>query len=391
MGYYSDLSITMHESPQLSGLNKSICADCVLDDELVSLVANNLSSNSCSYCGEENEEGDLIAAPYNVVMKRVYDSIFQYYADAQKVGMPWVEKEWLIPETNISEIIWDFDPGWCGEFCEDLISSADSSLYLVEHVKNDWSIESSSSALSYGWSSFKNQVLYKTRYLFLSEPEDEYSFGRPDYISISSMLNALGKLCNKEKLVTTIPAGTEFYRVRVNREKEEFTEFCDIGVPPEGKASAGRMNPAGISYFYVAYDQSTAEKEVITDATEWSIAKFKLIKDIQVIDFVDIPKIPSIFEPEKYDARQNMSFPHSFVNELTLPVTKDGRKHVEYVPTQIVSEYFRFRFQTENAQPILGLRYSSVKNANGINIAVFDSENESLEKSFELVSIKKNC
>lgn len=298
----------MHESPQLSGLNKSICVDCVLDDELVSLVANNLSSNSCSYCGEENEEGDLIAAPYNVVMKRVYDSIFQYYEDAQKVGMPWVEKEWLIPETNISEIIWDFDPGWCGEFCEDLIRSADSSLYLVEHVKNDWSIESSSSALSYGWSSFKNQVLYKTRYLFLSEPEDEYSSGRPDYISISSMLNALEKLCNEEKLVTTIPAGTEFYRVRVNREKEEFTEFCDIGVPPEGKASAGRMNPAGISYFYVAYDQSTAEKEVITDATEWSIAKFKLIKDIQVIDFVDIPKIPSIFEPEKYDARQNMSF-----------------------------------------------------------------------------------
>ena len=65
----------MHESPQLSGLNKSICVDCLLDDELVSLVANNLSSNSCSYCGEENEEGDLIAAPYNVVMKRVYFSI----------------------------------------------------------------------------------------------------------------------------------------------------------------------------------------------------------------------------------------------------------------------------------------------------------------------------
>ena len=381
----------MNESPQLRELNKSICADCVLDDELVSLVANNLSSNSCSYCGEENEEGDLIAAPYNVVMKRIYDSIFQYYADAQDVGTPWVEKEWLIPETNISEIIWDFDPGWCGEFCEDLIKSSNASLYLVEHVKNDWSIESSSSALSYGWSAFKNQVLYKTRYLFLSEPEDEYSSGRPDYIPVSSMLDALGALCNIESLIATIPAGTEFYRVRVNREKEEFTEFCDVGVPPEGKTSTGRMNPAGISYFYVAYDQNTAEKEVITDATEWSIAKFKLIEDIQVIDFVDIPKIPSIFEPEKYDARQNMSFLHSFVNELTLPVTKDGREHVEYVPTQIVSEYFRFRFQTENAQPILGLRYSSVKNPDGINIAVFDSENESLKKSFELVSIKRNC
>lgn len=380
----------MHESPQLSGLNKSICADCVLDSSLANLVATNLSSNSCSYCGEKNEEGDLIAAPYNVVMERIYDSIFQHYADAQDVGMPWVEKEWLISETNISEIIWDFDPGWCGEFCEDLINSSDASLYLVEHVKNDWSVESSSSALSYGWSAFKNQVLYKTRYLFLSEPEDEFSSGRPDYIPVSNMLNALGALCNAEKLITIIPAGTEFYRVRVNtQEGEEFKKFSNVGVAPKGIANAGRMNPAGISYFYLAYEQATAEKEVITDATEWSIAKFKLLKDIQVIDFVDLPRIPSIFEPEKYDVRQNMLFLHSFVDELTLPVSKDGREHVEYVPTQIVSEYFRFRFQTENAQPILGLRYHSVKNPAGVNIAIFDSENASLQELFELVSIKR--
>ncbi|WP_218689584.1 HEPN-associated N-terminal domain-containing protein [Psychrobacter sp. BF1] len=392
MGYHSELSISMYESPQLSGLNKSICSYCVLDDSLSNLVAVNLSSNSCSYCGEENEEGYLIAAPYNVVMKRIYDSIFQYYADAQDVGMPWVEKEWLVPETNMWEILDEFDPGWSGEFCKDLIESSDASLYLVEHVKNDWSIESSSSALSYGWSAFKNQVLHKTRYLFLSEPEDELSSGRPDYIPVSSMLGALGALCNTEKLVATIPVGTEFYRVRVNKQEgEEFKEFSDVGVPPEGKANAGRMNPAGISYFYLACDQGTAEKEVITDSKEWSIAKFKSIKDIQVIDFVDMPKIPSVFEPAKYDAKQNLSFLYSLVHDLTLPVTKDGREHVEYVPTQIVSEYFRFRFQTENAQPILGLRYRSVKNPAGINIAVFDSENISLEKIFELVSIKKNC
>lgn len=390
MGYHSELMISMWESPQLSGLDKSICADCVVDDALANLVAANLSSSSCSYCGEENEEGDLIAAPYDVVMERVYDSIFQYYADAQDVDMPWVEKEWLMPETNMWEIIGEFDPGWSGEFCEDLIESSDASLYLVKHVKNDWSVESPFSALSYGWSAFKDQVLHKTRYLFLSEPEDEFSSGRPDYIPVSSMLDALGSLCNTEILVVTIPAGTTFYRVRVNPKGAEFTEFSDLGVPPKGIASAGRMNPAGISYFYIAYDQDTAEKEVITDATEWSIAKFKLIQDIQVIDFVDLPKLPSVFEPEKYDARQNLSFLRSFVNELTLPVRKDGREHVDYVPTQIVSEYFRYRFKTEDEQPILGLRYRSVKNPDGINIAIFDSDNTSLQKSFELVSIEKN-
>ncbi|WP_409423774.1 MULTISPECIES: HEPN-associated N-terminal domain-containing protein [unclassified Pseudoalteromonas] len=391
MGYHSDLMIEMYESPQLSGLDKFICADCVVDEALMSLVKDNLSAKTCSYCDETSEEGELISAPYNVVMERVYDTIFQYYADAQDVDMPWVEKEWLMDDTNIYEVIGEFDPGWSGDFCEDIADSCDPNLYLVEHVNNDWSIESPSYALSYGWSAFKEQVLFKTRYLFLSEPEDEFSAGRPDYIPISSMLDALGKLCNSENLVKTIPAGTEFYRVRVSNREAPFTKFSDVGVPPKGIASAGRMNPAGISYFYVAYDQVTAEKEVIDTAEKWTIAKFQTLKEIIVIDFVDLPAMPSIFSESNYETRQHLSFLKPLVNELTLPVSKDGREHVEYVPTQIISEYFRFRFKTSDENNVLGLRYPSVKSESGINIAIFDSENESLEKLFKLVSIEQNC
>lgn len=383
--------IEMYESPQLSGLDKFICADCVVDEVLMSLVKDNLSAKTCSYCDETSEEDELISAPYNVVMKRIYDTIFQYYADAQDVDMPWVEKEWLMDETNIYEVIGEFDPGWPGGFCEDIADSCDPNLYLVEHVNNDWSIESPSYALSYGWSAFKEQVLFKTRYLFLSQPEDEFSAGRPDYIPISSMLDALGKLCNSENLVKTIPVGTEFYRVRVSSGEAPFTEFSDVGVPPKGIASAGRMNPAGISYFYVAYDQVTAEKEVIDTAEKWTIAKFQTLKEITVIDFVALPAMPSVFSENNYETRQHLSFLKPLVNELTLPVLKDGREHVEYVPTQIISEYFRFRFKTSDENNVLGLRYPSVKNESGVNIAIFGSENESLEKLFNLVSIEKNC
>jgi len=172
-----------------------------------------------------SEGGELISAPYNIVMKRVYETIFQYYADAQDVDMPWVEKEWLMPDANIYEVMGEFDPGWSSDFCVDLAESCDPNLYLVKHVNKDWSIESPASALSYGWSAFKEQVLFKTRYLFLSEPEDDFSAGRPDYIPISSMLDALGTLCNSENLVKTIPAGTEFYRVRVNTEMPHLLNF----------------------------------------------------------------------------------------------------------------------------------------------------------------------
>jgi hypothetical protein len=380
----------MQESPQLSGLEKTICADCVVDSALAELVKANLSSSVCSYCGQEGRNGCFIAAPYNVIMERIYDSIFKYYADAQDTSMPWVEKNWLVPETNIWEIIEDFDIEWSGEFIADLADSCDPSLYLVEHVDSDWSVENQYFSLLSGWQAFKDQILYKTRYLFLSEPVDEYSSDRPDYISISNMLDALGNLCNQENLLTTIPKGTECYRVRVMNEDDNFISFSDVGVPPKGKACAGRMNPAGISYFYVAFDQKTAEKEVISSAEKWAIARFRVTEDLLVVDFACMPQVPSIFQPEEYEARQNLLFLESFVNDLTLPISKDGSEHVDYVPTQIVSEYFRYRFRTEGKVPILGIRYPSVKHEGGINLAIFESELLKLEKYFELESIKSN-
>jgi hypothetical protein len=40
-------------------------------------------------------------------------------------------------------------------------------------------------------------------------------------------------------------------------------------------------------------------------------------------------------------------------------VTLDGREHVEYVPTQIVTEYFRRVFPQENDGVVDGLLYRS--------------------------------
>jgi len=44
--------IEMYESPQLSGLDKFICTDCVVDEALMDLVKDNLSAKTCSYCDE---------------------------------------------------------------------------------------------------------------------------------------------------------------------------------------------------------------------------------------------------------------------------------------------------------------------------------------------------
>lgn len=388
MGYFSDLSMSIHEGPQISELDKNVCEKCVVDKSLKLLVNKNLSSKNCDYCGEESE--DLyIAAPFNIIMQRIYESVSKEYSDAQDVDMPWVDGNWLVDRLYIQEVLMDFDPGWDGQLFEDIADCFDPNTYWVKHSDGDWSIDDPSDTLIYGWDSFKNQVLTKTRYLFLAESEEEYSSGRPDYIPIASMLDALGNTCIKENLVTVVPAGTEFYRVRHASKQDRFTKFSEMGVPPVGVASAGRMNPAGISYLYIAYQKETAEKEVLECSKRWFTAKFRSKVDIQLIDFSVLPDVPSIFEPELYENRHNRYFLHAFINDLTAPISKDGKEHVDYIPTQIVSEYFRYKFKGETGEGVQGIKYPSVKDQGGINLAIFSSSNEELEEIFELLQIEE--
>ncbi|ENW94406.1 HEPN-associated N-terminal domain-containing protein [Acinetobacter dispersus] len=380
MGYWSDYQIKQSEQPNLSSVNKTVCSDCAMDDFLSDLVLKNLCSNKCSYCLKRSEQ--YIATSYEVIMQHIYKTIFLYYKDAQETNMPYVEKSWLNDQVDIEDIFLDFDPGWCEQLSDDLKSSADPNWYLIHHVDSDWIALAEHEIFAYGWNKFKEQVLYKTRYLFLNQTE---SYGSED-IPVSSMLNELAQLCRDLNLIKEIPKDTEVFRVRSHCDNKSFTQFSDMGVPPRGIASAGRMNPAGISYFYVAYDEVTAISEVITNQEYWSIAKFKLKENIQVIDFSNIPKVPSEFDIKAISEREKLLFLHNFVNDLSKPVEKDGREHVDYVPTQIVSEFFRYVF----LPTIKGLKYNSIKNVGGLNIAFFESDNDELEKIFELISISLN-
>lgn len=387
MGYFSDLAISMSEEPNITERDTHVCKDCVVDEALQLLVDKNLSSKTCSYCGEKSSK--LIAASFNVIMLRIYETISTKYADAQDLNMPWVEGGWLTDEIYTTDVVGDFDPGWNGQFLDDIIDSLDPMTYWAEHSKGDWAVVNPSQALHYGWESFKNQILTKTRYLALSEPEDEHEVGRPDYIPISNMLDALGYIFEKHGNIHIQPGNTEFFRVRAAKAGESFTRFEDLGLPPVGVASGGRMNPPGISYFYIALDEATATAEVIDKDTEYFVGRFKSKKDLRLVDFVRLPQTPSLFEPKLYDQRHSILFLYQLKDDLIKPVSKDGREHIEYIPTQVISEYFRYRFKDSSGDGIDGFIYPSIKKDGGINIVVFESENDNLQRTFTLQGSKK--
>jgi hypothetical protein len=52
-----------------------------------------------------------------------------------------------------------------------------------------------------------------------------------------------------------------------------------------------------------------------------------------------------------------------FAGDLSREVTRDGAEHIEYVPTQIVTEYLRDAFDAGPGPPLLGLMYGSARPA----------------------------
>ena len=363
----------------LNFFNKSICSNCIADDYLAEIIKSNATEKECSYCLSRGNKN--IACDYKLVVQKIYDRIFLSYKDAQDTGMPFVEGSWLIDQDYIQDVINDFDPGWHATFIEDLCESADPNLYLVPHVHDDWVGVPESDVLGYGWQTFKEQILYKTRYLFLTQKSAEHD----DFYSVplTSMLDRLGDLSNRLGLIREIPQDSYFYRVRAHEQGQEFTEFEEIGAAPRRLAGAGRMNPAGIPYFYIAFMPDTAKFEVIDDQKYWSLAKLKLLNNIQVLDLTELPPVPSIFDISQHNLREEILFLYEFIEDLLKPVAKDGKEHIDYVPTQVVSEYFRYVFEPK----LQGIMYPSVKHSGGVNIAIFESDNDEIKKSFNLEEI----
>jgi hypothetical protein len=102
------------------------------------------------------------------------------------------------------------------------------------------------------------------------------------------------------------------------------------------------MNPAGIPYVYTAFDKTTARREVgIMGRTNKSVftATFALTRPLWVMDLTALPPVPSLFDIENKEIREQALMVRAFVEAISTPVTKDGQEHIDYVPSQVICEY----------------------------------------------------
>lgn len=194
----------------------------------------------------------------------------------------------------------------------------------------------------------------------------------------AGMLHELGDLFRTHDLVVPLRAGTELVRVRIHApEQIPPITLSDFGPPPVQAARfPNRMSPAGISMCYAALDRDTALVETYVrhdgKPAQATIVVFRLVEDLNVLDLVNLPHVPRIFDSDEANLyRAALGFLHEFRDDLTQPIDKDGREPIEYVPSQVVTEYVRYKFTERIGKPVHGILYSSARKGGGLGCVLF--------------------
>lgn len=354
-----------------SAPDKFVCAECVEDAYLKETIENSLGADACDYCGRS---GILdIAAPAEVVIEAIYNAIHAYYCEPSTGGVPY-DHGFVIEPIDIQEVLDNLGLDGHPDFVHDVINSEVNGDYFVPAADGYWAGSHSHEVLSYAWEGFCHTVMHETRFHFAELPQQ--SGMSPYEIDVADVLPTIAKTLRQQ--IRTLPAGTTVYRARKRQRGQTWLpNEKEMGPPPKEITTAGRMNPAGIPYLYTSFDPQTARSEVsITKRTSLTVftATFELKTPLEVIDLTSLPTSPSVFDIENKGAREYALFLDKFVMEISRPISKSGREHIEYVPTQVICEYLAQIFKPRPGTRLGGLVFPSSVHPGGKNLVVFPDD-----------------
>lgn len=342
-------------------VDKHVCGDCVGHPFLATLVGGAVCHSSCDYCMASKPSVEVSS-----ILGAICQGIQYRFNDAPNAGVPY-DKE-LPYESWSSYDVLDATLGyegvtWPDELFEDVTYALHDRCW-VEAPEGDFLGSYAHQRYRWSWAAFVSAVKHQSRFHFhVDKAEDDYG-ERP--ISPAEMLGFLGHVFEYNEMVKIISPEDELLRVRKGSWP---LVAAEAGPPPCTKATAGRMNPAGIPYLYLAFDERTALAEArAVVAEDVTISQWQPSRELRVLDLTHQPHCMSIFED--YDpARDHVIFLRHFVEDICKPVGKDDVPEIEYVPTQLVCEYLAQVFLTAG-RPLDGLIYPSALNA-GKNLVLF--------------------
>lgn len=374
LGYPDWVDMVMHRARSHRRDGRRVCWGCVSEPGLKRFVRWAAVGRSCDFCGRRSPVD--FAAPLDEVARFVEGCLRQDYDHPENVlfydsesdtgwaGQVWDNIELLEDnvwaEDDVVQALADcFDPDF--QWCE-----GDPALFMPEDH------------LRVSWETFCEYVKHTSRFMFLRTDEEGRRWSdEQDHTLIRSteMLDLFGEAIEASNLVQTLPTRVRLHRARPVSGCDWHSTLASLGPPPKSDRGppASRMSPAGIPILYAAFDEITALAEVMSRSGQASIGTFSPLRPLKVLDLrADRPvPAPTIFDNASARARGLPGFVEAFRDEIARPVARDGREHIDYVPSQIVTEFIRRVYRTGAGERLDGVLYPSTKNSGGTCVALF--------------------
>lgn len=371
-----DPRITFASQPFLKGaclsvLERYVCGRCFGDSGMVAYCNNYAERRKCDFCDRRGRVP--IAAPLRDALRHVRECVFRHYDDPANAGLAWESAEGGYQgQTYDTDDVLD---ALGLDFSED----ASGTLHdlVVNKLGNDLWCEidpyglSPIDELSYSWDHFCEIIKHRRRYFFLADDPGSGSGLRGP----ARVLDDIFQFAVGAGAVVLLPSGSRLYRARRQQRGQSLRSARDLGPPPVDLATQpNRMSPAGIVMTYAADDEVTALAETAYEPGTYAVGEFVTGRDVLLLDLTRLPPVPSVFEETRdtleYDPRPRLWFLSHVSREISRPISRDDYLNIEYVPTQVVTEYVRSSAQFEGHQ-VEGIRYRSSRSRRGTAVVLF--------------------
>jgi hypothetical protein len=371
--------------PPYSRNDEFVCAECFGDQGMKDFCTFHATKAVCDFCGAKGSEP--IAAPFDEVIEHISATIHRYYDDPANAGLPYESREggWQGETLYTYEVFdalgLDFPKDEDDRLRDAIAFGLDNELWSDAEPF----VLSRDQILEFSWERFCRVVKHEQRYFFMQEKKKREWPDHDELYSPAKILKTIFAFAKEAGAFVPMPAGTKLFRARYQPTDEVYATAGTLGPPPEDHAiKTNRMSPPGVVMTYAAEDRETALAETADAAGTFAIGEFTIDRELLILDLTRLPAAPSVFaelpDSLEYDPRPRLNFLHSISAEISRPIARDDRVHVEYVPTQVVTEYVRTIVRIEGRK-VDGIRYSSSRHHAATAVVLFaDQSNLILER-----------
>lgn len=357
-------------------MDELVCERCLASDDWRNFFRDHGINSQCSYCkvpGVVVHVDELMEEAESRVRGEFQEDVGEFTDDD---GEP------------VADVYDSYDlVVWLGlGGCEVNLCERIRALFSdCDWIKHDPMGPTEYEVLSGGWTRFKDIVKHSHRYTFAHHFDPGKSEFDPEHVHIGMLPRKLLEVVREN--LTLLKKGTSMWRVQVISMSEASPPLPPrFTSPPLSHANQpNRMSPGGVPMFYGAEDVQTALKETVDlyDLKEkrvWGL-QFETVSDFHILDIVkSYGKFAhDITQKHPTSPYYEDEFLPEFAKDLSAPIHRDGREHIEYVPTQVFTEYVRHMLSASDGAPIHGIRYTSSKDGNACFV-IFADQRQCLDE-----------